>query len=154
MPRAAAPSVPTETDEIAARLRPAVTRLARLLRRQDEGGLPPTMAASLATIAREGPLTLKELAAREQVAPPTMTSVVHRLAEQGLVLRRTDTDDRRVCFVEISAKGKRQLDVNRRRRVRWLASRLAELDAEEVATLEATLDVLDRLTAPVPEDGS
>lgn len=127
-----------------------ITRLARLLRRQDEGGLAPTLAASLATIAREGPLTLKELAAREQVAPPTTTKVVHMLEEHGLVRRRTDADDRRVSWIEISAKGKRQLDANRRRRVRWLAERLAELDPDEVAGLEATLGVLERLAEPPP----
>ena len=76
---------------------------------------------------------------------------MHLLEEQGLVHRRRDDDDRRVCRVEISAKGKRRLETNRRRRVAWLAGRLDELPADELATLDATLDLLERLTAPAPE---
>lgn len=137
--------------ETAARLRLAVTRLGRLLRRQDEGGLAPTLAASLATIARDGPMTLGELAAHEQVAPPTTTRVVNLLEEQGLVRRRHDRDDRRVCRVEVSAKGKRQLETNRRRRVAWLAGRLDELPVEQLAGLDDALGVLERLTEPGPQ---
>ena len=95
-----------DADEVAGRLRVSVTRLARLLRHQDESGLTPTLRASLVTIERHGPLTLGELAAHEQVTTPTITNVVTKLAASGLVARRVDDNDRRVCWVEVSAAGR------------------------------------------------
>ena len=132
--------------EVAGRLRMSVTRLARLMRRQDESGLTPTLRAALAAVERHGPLTLGELAAREQVSAPTTTNVVTKLAARGLVHRRVDESDRRVCWVEVSAAGKRQLAENRNRRTEWLAARLQDLPPDDLARLAAALDVLEELT--------
>lgn len=136
----------TEQDELVGRLRYSVTRLARLLRQQDGPGLTPTMAATLATIARDGPLTLGELAGLEQVAPPTITKVVAKLEAGGLVERRTDPDDGRVRVVRLTAAGRRQLDANRSRRSAWLRERVAALPAEDRARLDDAVAVLERLT--------
>ena len=76
--------------EVAGRLRLSVTRLARILRHQDAGGLVPTLSSALATIDREGPLTLGTLAVREHVAPPSITKAVVKLEAMGFVERRTD----------------------------------------------------------------
>jgi DNA-binding MarR family transcriptional regulator len=95
--------------EVAGRLRLSTTRLARILRQQDQLGLTPTMTAALATIGREGPLTLGALAASEQVSPPTITRVVGKLEAAGLVRRRPDPDDHRVVRLELTARGNRQL---------------------------------------------
>src|SRR3954466_10589348 len=107
--------------EVAGSLRFSVIRLARLLRQQDRSGLSPTLTAALATISREGPLTLGELAGREQVAPPSITKVVAKLEDRGLVERRLDERDRRVTRVEVSAAGRAQLEAARTRRTAWLA---------------------------------
>ena len=133
--------------EIAGSLRFSVIRLARLLRQQDRSGLSPTLTAALATISREGPLTLGELAGREQVAPPSITKVVAKLEAEGLVSRRADTTDRRVSRVAITRAGQRRLEANRSRRTAWLESRLRELPPEELAQLEAAVGVLERLVA-------
>src|SRR3954447_728059 len=98
--------------EIAGALRYSVIRLGRLLRQQDRSGLSPTLTAALATISREGPLTLGELAGREQVAPPSITKVVAKLEAEGLVSRRADAADRRVSRVAITRAGQRRLDAN------------------------------------------
>ena len=140
--------------EVAGRLRLSTTRLARILRQQDQLGLTPTMTAALATIGREGPLTLGALAASEQVSPPTITRVVGKLEAAGLVRRRPDPADGRVTRVELSAAGRRQLDTGRTRRTAWLATRLRELPAEDFERLAEAADVLERLTsAPGPEPG-
>lgn len=135
--------------DLAPRLGLAVVRLARVLRQQDEGELTPTMRSALATIDREGPLTLGDLAAAEHVAPPTVTKVLGKLEERGLVTRVGDEGDRRVSRVSTSAAGHALLDADRRRRATWLAARLDELDADERAAVVAALPVLERLTAQV-----
>src|SRR5215204_4573852 len=109
-----------DVSETAGRLRIAVARLARTLRRQNVGSLGPTLDAALATVERDGPLTLGELAAAEQIAPPSVTRIAAKLEDAGYVVRRFDGQDRRVCRVEITSAGRRQLDVNRSRRHAWL----------------------------------
>ena len=49
---------PTTISETAGRLRISVARLARLLRRQNVDSLGATLDAALASLDREGPLTL------------------------------------------------------------------------------------------------
>lgn len=140
-----------DLDEQARRLRYSVTRLARLLRSQDSGGLTPTRAAALATIERHGPMPVGDLAAYEQVSAPTATTVVTKLEEAGFVRRERDDTDRRVCHVGITAAGRRRLETTRTRRAEWLAGRMAELSPDHRARLLDALDALDALTeAPAP----
>jgi DNA-binding MarR family transcriptional regulator len=144
------PPVPTETTEIAARLRQSVFRLARLLRQQDDSGIAPALIAALATIDREGPITLGDLAEREQLSPPSITKAVGALEERGLVERVRDEHDRRVCRVRINAKGRRRIETSRTRRTAWLTSQLAALTPEELARVAAVLEVFDRLVSAPP----
>jgi DNA-binding MarR family transcriptional regulator len=130
--------------DLAPRLRLAVTRLARRLRRQaDLPGVSPTQVSALATIERAGPITLGELAAREGVQPPTITAAVGRLEEQDLVHRRVDPQDRRIHRVEVTAAGRRLLEKSRSRKNAYLERRLRALPAEDRATLERAADLLE-----------
>jgi DNA-binding MarR family transcriptional regulator len=124
-----------------------VTRLARLLRRQDGADLTPTQGAALASVERHGPITLGDLAGLEQVSAPTATNVVSRLEARGFVRRRRDDADRRVCRVEITAAGRRRLEASRHRRAAWLAGRLRDLPAADRDRLLDALGVLETLTA-------
>lgn len=120
-------------------------RLARRLRQQSAGGLTPTQLSALATVERAGPVTLGDLALAERVQPPTITRVVAKLDEQGLVTRQTDPFDRRSALVATTAEGRRTLQQNRRRRDAYLARRLAVLTPDERARLERALPVIERL---------
>jgi DNA-binding MarR family transcriptional regulator len=142
------PSPITVDEDLVGRLRYSVTRLARLLRQQDESGLAPTATAMLATIGRDGPLTLGELAAHEQVAPPTITKVIGKLEDAGFVDRIHDPADKRVCRVVLTPAGHEQLEANRTRRTAWLAERLAALPQEDRDRLTEAVVVLEHLTAP------
>lgn len=134
-----------ECEETADRLGMAITRLARLLRQQAVDDLTPTMRAAVGTIGRVGPLTLGELAAVEQVAPPTITKVVAKLEDRGLVEREADPADRRIARVALSERGRRWLDADRRRRHAWLAARMDSLAAGERERLAAAVDALEAL---------
>lgn len=134
-----------DTAELAARLRLAVTRLARQLRQQAGSGLTPTMTAALASVERAGSPTVGALAAVEQVSAPTMSVVVAKLEEQGLVTRETDPADRRVTRVRITAEGRRSLARARTRKNAFLNRRLRSLDPDDLAVLERAAAVLERL---------
>ncbi|MCU1375937.1 MAG: putative MarR-family transcriptional regulator [Actinomycetia bacterium] len=145
MPRTSSPIV---DEDLVGRLRFSVTRLSRLLRQQDESGLSPTATAMLATIGRAGPLTLGELAASEQVAPPTITKVIDRLEDAGFVDRIPDAGDKRVCRVVLTPAGHQQLDDNRTRRTVWLAERLAALPTDDRNRLDDLVEMLEHLIVP------
>jgi DNA-binding MarR family transcriptional regulator len=139
-------TAPPDTAALAARLRLGVTRLARKLRQEAEPGITPSMLAALSSAERQGPLTMRELCAAEQVQPPSMTRIVAALAEAGLVARDVDEEDRRVVWVRVTPAGRRLLDRSRRRKEAYLARALRTLDADEVATLEDAAALLERLT--------
>jgi DNA-binding MarR family transcriptional regulator len=144
-----------DTAELAGRLRLAVTRLARQMRQQTDSGLSPTMLATLATVESAGPLTLGDLAAREQVAPPTITRAVTALEADGLVIRRIDPSDRRVARVEVTPAGRRLLERTRTLKNAWLARRLRGAAPEDLERLAEAVAALERLAGnPEPQPGT
>jgi DNA-binding MarR family transcriptional regulator len=144
---APAASVPTDASDQANRLRVAVVRLARLLRQQNAETLGPTLDAALTTIERDGPLTLGELAASEQIAPPSVTRIASKLEEAGLVVRRFDGKDRRVCRLEVTPEGRERVVANRSRRHAWLMTQVEQLSPDDLEALARAVPVLERLSA-------
>ena len=140
------PARAPDTVELAARLRLAVTRLARRLRQEAEAGITPSMLSALSSAERQGPVTMRDLCAAEQVQPPTMTRIVAALVEGGLVVREPDPADGRVAWVRVTPEGRRLLERSRRRKEAYLAKTLRSLEPEELRTLEAAAEILERLT--------
>jgi DNA-binding MarR family transcriptional regulator len=151
-PPDAAAERPADLPELAHRLRLATARLARLLRQQVGTGLSPSQHSILVSIDVNDSLTLGELAAIEQVAPPTITKIVSKLEDDGLVLRTVDDRDRRVARVSISEVGRARLDQSRSRRDAWLTRRLEQADPADIARLADTLDVLEALAEAPPTE--
>jgi DNA-binding MarR family transcriptional regulator len=134
----------TQAD-LAVRLRLAIARTARRLRQEAGGELSPSQTTALATIDRHGPLTPSELAVRERIQRPTVTRIVARLEESGLVQRTRDPQDGRSSLVALTPAGRELLARGRTRKDAYLARRLRELDAEERATLQRAAAILERL---------
>ncbi len=135
-----------DTTELASRLRLAVTRLARKLRREAEAGISPSLLSALASIERGGPTTIGDLCAVEQVQPPTMTRIAAALVDAGLAARDPDPTDRRVAWLRVTPEGVKLLQRSRRRKDAYLAKRIRSLEAEELTALEESASVLERLT--------
>ena len=136
---------PAIDAELVGRLRLAVARLSRQLRQQGASDITPSQLSALATIENHGPITLGALAGHERVQPPTMTRVVAALEEAGLVSREIDASDRRIARVQVTAEGHRFIERSRRKRNAWIAGRLRELPAEDIADLERTVLLLEHL---------
>ena len=116
------------------------------------GELSPTLAAALATVEREGPLTPSALAERERIQRPTATRVVARLEAMGLVTRTPDPSDARAAQVAITRAGATLLKRIRSRKNEYLARRLRGLAPQELATLDRAAAILERLLAEEPAD--
>ena len=139
------PSIQSTDEEVASRLRIAVNRLQRRLRQESLGGLSPAQASALGSVNRHGSPTLGELAAIEQVQPPTMTRIVASLSEAGMVSRVADANDRRSARVRITPAGERALESMRTRKNAFLLRRLAELDPDEQRHAAELVELLEHL---------
>jgi DNA-binding MarR family transcriptional regulator len=144
-----------ESAALAGELRLIVGRLARGLRRHDDGALTPSQRSALASVDRHGPLRLGDLAAIEAVSPPTLTRIVQGLEDKGLVARRPDPHDARAAQLAITRLGRRTVTALRAERSRALAAALDRLDDDERAKVAAALGplhgVVDALFAEVDQ---
>jgi DNA-binding MarR family transcriptional regulator len=152
-PPAPADAPAVDLDDLTARLRLGVTRVARKLRQQSGSGLTPSQLSALAAIRREGPLTLGALADVEHVAPPSITKVVDKLAEQGLVERQVDPNDGRIRLVHTTEAGEALLAETRARKDAWLATRLADLGPDDLDSLQRVVVLIEALAGQERDDG-
>lgn len=134
-----------DAADVAARFRRALMPLVRQLRRQVEGDLTPSLMSALATVGRDGPITLGDLATAERVSPPMATKLANTLSDKGLVDRLPCADDRRVVRLRITDDGVAVLTRARERRDAWLAQQFADLGADELRTIAESIAILDRV---------
>jgi DNA-binding MarR family transcriptional regulator len=135
-----------------ARLRVAIARLSRRLRRHELAGLTPTQLSALATVERTGPLRLGDLAAAEGIAPSTLTRLVTALEERGYVTRCPVPGDARASTLAVAPAGHAALELIRQQGTSLLADSLRVLSGEEQAALAAALPALERLADADPRD--
>ena len=134
-----------EAEIDVARLRVALARLSRRLRRHELAGLTPTQLAALATIGKTGPMRLGDLAAAEGIAPSTLTRLVAALEDSGYVQRTADPSDARASTLAITAHGQEALERIRTETTLMLMASLELLTPEQRSTLAAALPVLEQL---------
>lgn len=131
----------------------AVTRAYGPLLR-DVGLTYPQYLTLLALWEDGEPMTVGDLGGRLRLDSGTLTPVLKRLEEAGLVTRRRDPDDERRVLVAVTAAGR-----DLQERVAEVPARLVEslgLDTTEFQQLRRLLDgLLDRLdTEPTDPTGS
>jgi DNA-binding MarR family transcriptional regulator len=132
------------------RLRVALARLARRLRRHELAGLTPTQLAALATVGSSGPIRLGDLAAAEGIAPSTLTRLVTALEDSGYVRRDTDPSDARASTLAITPRGQEVLERIRSESTLVLAASLQMLTPSQRAALADALPVLEQLAEADP----
>src|SRR5207237_9131018 len=114
--------------EAADRFHSAAIHALRHVRREDPAtGLGAARLSALSVLVFGGPRTLGELAAAEQVRPPTMTSIVRALESGGYVRRESAPNDGRVARASATRKGGEVVRAGGRRGVRRGGGGRAEL---------------------------
>jgi DNA-binding MarR family transcriptional regulator len=136
---------------VADRIHAAAIRLLRYVRREDvASGLSAPQLSVLSVLVFQGPQRMSDLAAIEQVRPPTMSKLVADLARRGLVERGSDESDRRISRISASRKGRALLEEGRRRRLARLVAALTRLKSAQLAGLSAAADALLEITRSDP----
>ncbi len=135
-----------ESTALADQLHSAAIHLLRKLRREDAAsGLNAPRLSALSVVVFAGPLTLGDLAAAEQVRPPTMTRIVDALVAQGLMSKKKNAQDGRSMLIHATAAGRKLLLQGRERRVRALARQIEALGEEDRAALENAAEILRKV---------
>ena len=139
------------STEAADRFHSAAIHALRHVRREDPAtGVPPARLSALSVLVFGGPRTLGELAAAEQVQPPTMTRIVQALEQDGLVRRERDAEDGRVHRLRATAKGRRVMQQGRERRIASMAALLDRLSEAEIARVRDAAELVEGALAQEP----
>lgn len=108
-------------------------------------GEGPARLSALSVLVFGGSMNLGQLAAAEQVKPPTMTRIVTGLEKNGLAERISDSADARRVQIHATPKGVRLMQRGRKARIEYLARQLAMLTKDELAILGEAVEVLQRV---------
>jgi DNA-binding MarR family transcriptional regulator len=151
-------TTPTREEALASELTTAWGGVRRRLRRSARakvGGEPLTgsQVEVLRLVETQPGVGVRDAAAALHLAPNTVSTLVGGLAAAGLLDRRPDPDDRRATQLHLTPAATTRLRRWRDERDRVLADALAHLDADDRASLEASLPALERLLAQLERNG-
>ena len=133
-----------------------VGRFRRQLRRStgrgfDAAGLTQSQAELLRLVGRQPGISVREAAAELGLVPNTASTLVSKLAADGLLIRSVDADDRRVGRLRLTEPAQRIADESRAARRAALSAVLDELDPGRLDSLERGLEVLAEMTRMLHE---
>jgi DNA-binding MarR family transcriptional regulator len=140
-------SASPEPAATAGRLRFALAALTRRLRKDWPDDLTPSRLSALTMISTGEPLPVGELAKRMAVTTPTASHIVDALDKLGLIARRPDPRDRRICRLVTSEAGDELLEELGRRTTGFLADQIDQLPPAQQTALAAALPALEALAA-------
>jgi DNA-binding MarR family transcriptional regulator len=142
------PAVAADPTVLANRLRPVLLHLNRHLRREVHSlGVTGGQVALLVQIKLHPGIGIRELAALERISVPGMSKFTSRLEEAGLVQRAPVEGDQRRVGLTLTPAGQRVLRSVKSKRTAWLASRLRDLDPDELEAIDAAIEPLTHLLA-------
>lgn len=137
---------PVQANEVAA-LQDVSLRLMRKLRKHSHTDLTMSQISALASIQRNGPMRVGELARREQISKSSVTRLVAKLQEMDYLERRVDPDDGRSFVIDVTDHGRELLAASRERGNEFLAHQVGRLSEDDRVAILAALPSLERLIA-------
>jgi DNA-binding MarR family transcriptional regulator len=139
-------AVAADPTVLANRLRPVLLHLNRQLRREIHSlGVTGGQVSLLVQIKYHPGSGIRELAALERISVPGMSKFISRLEEAGLVQRAPVEGDQRRVGLTLTPAGHKVLRSVKSKRTAWLASRLRDLDSDELEAIDAAIEPLAHL---------
>lgn len=134
-----------------------VGRFRRQLRRStggagfDRSGLTHSQVELLRLVGRKPHISVREAAAELSLAANTASTLVSKLASDGLLIRAADDADRRICRLQLAAPAQRIADDSRHARRAAIAGVLDELAPAQIDDLTKGLTAIAELTRILQE---
>jgi DNA-binding MarR family transcriptional regulator len=140
-------------EHVTTTLLPQASLLTRLVAKQVRSTVTRSEGGVLRTVS-VAPQRITSLAVLEGLSQPTMTIMVKRLEERGLVSRERDADDGRVVLVAITEAGREAMEELRAQYRALLRERLAGMADQQIAELEQATMALTRLVEALQQDAT
>jgi DNA-binding MarR family transcriptional regulator len=135
------------TTELSSTLRMAVSSLHKGLRKHADSVKEYSMTEveTIAHLSRSSLLTT-ELAGLTRVKTQSMSQILKKLEEQGMIKRTPSNDDKRKIFISLTASGKKIVEKVRYDKDEWLKNAIEKsLNSEEIDLLKKLIPVLNKL---------
>ena len=147
--------VETRTD-LVAEVFGVIGRFRRQLRRSagrgfDATGLTEAQAELLRLVGRRPDISVTQAAAELGLVPNTTSTLVSKLASDGLITRAVDSDDRRVGRLRLTDSAQHVADASRAAGRAALSEVLDELDEHQIHALSRGLSVMAEVTHKLNE---
>ncbi len=135
------------SHNIAAQLRPVLTRLVRKMRKLSPIDTPLSQTERAVLVSLENQSLLSaELAVIEKITPQSMGQVITHLNSLGLIEKTPSATDKRKVYLSISTLGKEMIQQVRNERDEWLSKAISEVcTAQEQEILKAAIGPLAKL---------
>ena len=143
-------------SDVVAELFGVVGRFRRQLRRSagrglDSARLSESQAELLWLVGRRPGISVSAAAAELGLVPNTASTLVSKLAGNGLLIRTVGESDRRVGQLRLAEPTQQLVDASRAARRALVAEVLGELDDDQIESLTKGLEVLDTMTGMLRE---
>jgi DNA-binding MarR family transcriptional regulator len=138
-----------DLSELSTSLRIAITTLHKGLRKQiySLNTYSMTELETISHLARNTSLLPSELAALTRVKTQSMSQIVRKLEEQGMVNRTASKEDKRKVYLSLTSRGKKMVEKTRYEGDELLKGLIEKkLSAAEKQLLVKALPVLYKLT--------
>ncbi|QIL41591.1 MarR family transcriptional regulator [Pedobacter sp. HDW13] len=139
--------MPTQTQDIAARLRSTVTRLTRQLRKQNVSSeFSNAELLTMSLLEQHGKMLSTELADMERVSKQAISQIINRLHDAKCVERFPSEEDKRKVFIGLTRLGEKHIIATRKIKEEWLVQTMEKIfSSEEINLIQAFLPLLSRL---------
>ena len=121
-------------------------RLTRVAAQATGSTTPAAVWRTLSILSSDGSYRIGDLAKASRVMQPTMTKLIHSLAEDELIYRIADVADSRAWLIAITDKGTNALASWRIELGKALQPMFADLSADETDILERAVAILESRT--------
>ena len=130
-------------DDVAALIRAVLAFGRRLRSERASGGVTSSAASMLNTLHMLGPMSARQLASEERLQPQSLTRIVKRLEEDGLIRRTRSEEDNRELIIALTELGTRELDADLLAHEQWLERVVRDaLNTSDRALLDDVVRVL------------
>jgi DNA-binding MarR family transcriptional regulator len=129
-------------------LRSVIAALHKGLRKQSDSGNTYSMTEmeTIGHLIRNPALMPTELAALTRVKTQSMSQILKKMEEQGVIKRTLSKEDKRKVYISLSASGKKMVEKIRYDKDEWLKNMIEQsLTDKEKELLIKVLPVLNKL---------
>ena len=98
---------------------------------------------------KKGDLTMSDLGAMLHRSKPNMTAIIGDLIGKGLVVRKSDKEDRRVVKISITGNGRKFLALKKQDVKICIQKNISSLSKEDTLRLGFALDEINRIISKI-----